>query len=322
MFCNLHYFIRGDSKLSLEKNNFNNYAAYFIMAALIFLVQLLALFLSQPMNDSGMQAFTNPNSAANSIYYFVFLLVFTLLLLIAMKKNLKWVIKLVLLFAVASTIYYVFIAILALIIPSSNLIFALSVILSVGFTILMYKYPEWYVIDIVGLIIAAGASAIFGISLSIVPVLILLILLAIYDAISVYKTKHMITLADGFMDLKLPILFIIPKKLNYSFINDTFDQDSDKERGAFLMGLGDAVIPTILVISSNLFLHQYNQVNLLGFSYPTLFTIIGIFIGYIALMIYVIKGKPQAGLPFLNTGAILGFFVGILIGGVPISSFI
>ena len=88
------------------------------------------------------------------------------------------------------------------------------------------------------------------------------------------------------------------------------------------MGLGDAVIPTILVISSNLFLHQYNQVNLLGFSYPTLFTIIGIFIGYIALMIYVIKGKPQAGLPFLNTGAILGFFVGILIGGVPISSFI
>jgi presenilin-like A22 family membrane protease len=30
------------------------------------------------------------------------------------------------------------------------------------------------------------------------------------------------------------------------------------------------------------------------------------------------KGKPQAGLPFLNTGAILGFFAGVLISGASI----
>jgi len=32
----------------------------------------------------------------------------------------------------------------------------------------------------------------------------------------------------------------------------------------------------------------------------------------------VIKGKPQAGLPFLNGGVILGYVAGSLVAGVPI----
>ena len=52
---------------------------------------------------------------------------------------------------------------------------------------------------------------IFGVSLGTVPVILLLVILAVYDAISVYKTKHMITLAEGVIDLKTPILFVIPK---------------------------------------------------------------------------------------------------------------
>ena len=73
-------------------------------------------------------------------------------------------------------------------------------------------------IDISGIIVGAGAIAIFGMSLGILLVIILLIVLAIYDAISVYKTKHMIDLADTVMDLKLPILLVIPKIKKYSLI--------------------------------------------------------------------------------------------------------
>lgn len=38
-------------------------------------------------------------------------------------------------------------------------------------------------------------------------------------------------------------------------------------------------------------------------------TIAGSLIGLILLMKIVMKGNPQAGLPLLNTGALLGFFI-------------
>ncbi|MFA0821725.1 MAG: presenilin family intramembrane aspartyl protease PSH [Methanomethylovorans sp.] len=303
--------------MSSEKSFLKNYAPILAMAGIILAVQFLALILAQPMDAEGMQAFENPDSTANSLYYIVIILVFTFFLLIALKKNLQWVIQLVILLAVASTIYYVFIALLSSVIDSSGMINAVSLSLSIGLTILLYKFPEWYVINTVGLIVGAGASAIFGISLSIVPVLVLLSLLAIYDAISVYKTKHMIDLAEGVMDLRLPILFIIPKKLSYSFIKDSFKKEEGEEREAFFMGLGDAVMPTILVVSANVFLAKYSPLQFFGISYPSIGAMIGTLVGYSALMVFVMKGKPQAGLPFLNTGVILGYAVGVLISGIP-----
>ncbi|MDK2948825.1 MAG: hypothetical protein PWQ63_1985 [Methanolobus sp.] len=186
-------------------------------------------------------------------------------------------------------------------------------------TVLLYKFPEWYIIDIVGLIIGAGASAIFGISLSILPVIVLLALLAVYDAISVYKTKHMIDLAEGVMDLHLPILFVIPKHLRYSFIEDSLKKEEGKEKEAFFMGLGDAIMPTILVVSANVFLVQKATIASIGFiSYPALGAMIGTVIGFMALSILVMKGKPQAGLPFLNSGVILGYLAGVLLSGAPL----
>jgi presenilin-like A22 family membrane protease len=303
--------------LSSEKSFLKDYAPIFAMAGIILAVQFLALILAQPMDAEGMQAFENPDSTANSLYYIVIILVFTFFLLIALKKNLQWIIQLVILLAVASTIYYVFIALLSSVTDSSGMVNIVSLSVSVGLTVLLYKFPEWYVINTVGLIVGAGASAIFGISLSIVPVLVLLSLLAIYDAISVYKTKHMIDLAEGVMDLRLPILFIIPKKLSYSFIKDTFKKEEGEERESFFMGLGDAVMPTILVVSANVFLAKYSPLQFFGVSYPSIGAIIGTLVGYSALMVFVMKGKPQAGLPFLNTGVILGYAVGVLISGIP-----
>jgi presenilin-like A22 family membrane protease len=127
----------------------------------------------------------------------------------------------------------------------------------------------------------------------------------------------MIDLAEGVMDLRLPILFIIPKKLKYSFIKDSFKKEEGEEREAFFMGLGDAVMPTILVVSANVFLAKYSPLQYFGISYPSIGAMIGTIIGYSALMVFVMKGKPQAGLPFLNTGVILGYAAGVMISGIP-----
>jgi len=188
---------------------------------------------------------------------------------------------------------------------NANLSFILALAMSFIVLIFLVKYPEWYIIDLSGFIIAAGATAIFGISLSIPLVIVLLVILAIYDAISVYKTKHMIDLADSVMYLRLPVLLVIPKRRGYSFIKnrERLKTKLGKKEGrdAFFMGLGDIVMPGILVISAYHFIPN-------GL-FIAIGVTIGILLGFTMLMIFVLKGKPQAGLPFLNSGAILGYII-------------
>lgn len=282
------------------------------MAGIILLVQIFAILLAMPMEVIDMRAFEDPTAATNSLYYIGVILVFTLILLVAIKKNMKWIIQLFIFFAVASTLYFVFYAFLTITSASAEVNNLVSMLMSLGLTVLLYKFPEWYVIDFIGLMIGAGASAIFGISLAVLPAILLLVALAVYDAISVYKTKHMLDLAEGVMDLKLPILFVIPKHLKYSFREETFNKE-DEEREAFFMGLGDAVMPTILVVSANTFIAHTGFI-----SYPAIGAMIGTIVGFFALSILVMKGKPQAGLPFLNSGVILGYVAGSLLAGTPL----
>jgi len=252
------------------------------------------------------------------------MLIFTAIILLIAKFWKKQIIQIIILGAIGYTSSYVFYPLFNLILPSSfnilipinessSIILSASVIISfilaLILVVILYKFPEWYVIDICGIIIGAGAIAIFGISLGILLVIILLICLAVYDAISVYKTKHMIDLADTVMDLKLPVLLVVPKIRKYSLIKETKrlkeKLEEGSERDAFFMGLGDIVMPGILVVSA------YNNINN---SLPiALSVIIGTLIGFIFLMNYVIKGKPQAGLPFLCGGAILGYIISSLV---------
>lgn len=282
------------------------------MAFMLLIVQLIAVALSEPFEKNEFKAFSNPEAASNAIIWIAIILIFTALIFVVIKMNKKWMIQAFILLTVVSTLYYVFFAVFSTFL-SLEINFFLTIALSVSLTTILYKFPEWYVIDITGIIIGAGAASIFGISLAIIPTLLLLILLAVYDYIAVYRTKHMIALAEGVMDLRLPILLVIPKRWDYSFLTEKFDKE---EREAFFMGLGDAVMPTILVISANTF---SSAIPLIGaVNLPALCAILGTFAGFSILMGLVIKGKPQAGLPFLNGGVILGYVAGSLLAGSPI----
>ncbi len=275
------------------------------MGLLMVTVEVLALLFGAPLDAAGIHAFEDPHAPENSLYYLGFILLFTLFILIIIKLNAKWLIQLIILGAVASTICYVLYPLLYGLTSFEMAVIA-SITIALAMTIILHLFPEWYVIDLVGIIVGAGAAAIFGISLSILPVILLLLLLAVYDAIAVYRTKHMITLAEGVMDLRLPILFIVPKRRDYSFRRETFKKE---ERDAFFMGLGDAVMPAILVASAYFFT---------GSLTPAVTTIIGSLAGFAALMSLVLKGKPQAVLTFLNTGAVIGYVAGALIAGISV----
>jgi len=211
----------------------------------------------------------------------------------------------------------------------------------------------------------AGAAGLFGITFGILPALILLVFLAIYDAISVYGTEHMLTLAEGVMDLNIPVVLVIPTTLSYSLLHDDFsgaadvhdendeheegepidgdesetadgnteeptdgdesetadgdDPDEDPSRDAFFIGLGDAVIPAVLVASAATFSPAPAlSVPVIGLNLPALLAMVGVVAGLLVLMSWVMKGRAHAGLPLLNGGAIGGYLIGSLLAGVPL----
>lgn len=279
------------------------------MPFLLLAVEIGAILLSLPVQATGIVAFEDPSSVANPIWFIAILLVFTAILLVLIKYDMKKVIAAVIGISIFLTFVYIFMALVFDVMGPTDPATVVVLVISVLATVLLYKYPEWYVIDALGVLIGAGVAAIFGASLDVIPVLILLILLAIYDAISVYKTRHMITLAEGVIDQKTPILFVIPKRKDYSFIKEGIGKIGDGgERAAFIIGMGDMIMPAILVVSANVFIKGWKLCGLINL--PALGGIIGSLAGLAVLLYFVMSGKPQAGLPPLCGGTILGFLAG------------
>jgi presenilin-like A22 family membrane protease len=274
---------------------------FFVMA-----VQILALAITPAISASGNRVFEDPTSIANPFAYMLLILVFTGLLLLAMKLKRGWIISGFILLSIAVSIYYVMVAVMS---PLLALVPTLAIML------LLHFYPEWYIIDAFGILVCAGISSLFGVSMTVLPALLLLGVLAVYDAISVYKTRHMISLAEGAIKMKAPLLFVVPKSRDYSFrIDQEISNSSEetKKRGAYFLGLGDAIIPTILVISASWSLPAG---GFYGLSLPVLGAMLGTYLGFLLLMTTT-RDRPQAGLPFLNSGVVLGFLVGCLAAGV------
>jgi presenilin-like A22 family membrane protease len=289
--------------------NYKNIIPFLVMPLFLIVVEIGAILLSLPVQAAGLTAFDNPDSVANPLIFMAILLIFTGFLLLLIKYDLKKVITAVIGVSLFLTFCYIFYALVTMVMGATDAALVVMLILSVVATIILYKYPEWYVIDLLGLLIAAGVGSIFGVSLNVIPVVALLLILALYDAISVYKTKHMITLAEGVIDLKTPILFVIPKRRGYSFIRDGIEKiEKGTERSAFIMGMGDLIMPTVLVVSANVFLKGWRLFGVVNI--PALGAIVGSFAGLGILLYFVASGRPQAGLPPLNGGTILGFLVG------------
>jgi len=177
--------------------------------------------------------------------------------------------------------------------------------------------PQWYVVDAVGFLAAGSLIALLGISFGILPSFILLIALAVYDAIAVYRTKHMISLADVVTELKLPILMVMPASPEFDYTRQgrLSDQRAKpvEEREALFMGLGDVVIPGTLVASSFVWLPTTPIFGVGGNLWVALSVLAGALVGFALLMRLVARGNPQAGLPLLNGGALVGYVAGYLL---------
>ncbi|WP_136715362.1 presenilin family intramembrane aspartyl protease PSH [Halorientalis salina] len=325
------------------------------IGVIFLLVQLGSLALVEPFQQAGYQAVEDPQDPTNSLVYVAAILVMTVFMLLVFRYDVELLIRALIVFASVYLSWYVFSVVVPPVATYQGVnVLAVAAALALG--IALYAYPEWYVIDASGIVMGAGAAGLFGISFGLLPALILLTVLAVYDAISVYGTEHMLTLASGVMDLKVPVVLVVPLTLSYSFLSsDTPDptddgdgaaanggedlaetdehDESDEEsaaddieadpmdRDALFIGLGDAVIPTVLVASAAFFSPESVPslgVPGLALTLPALMAMIGTLVGLAVLLRMVLKGRAHAGLPLLNGGAITGYLIGALASGIPL----
>jgi len=304
------------------------YASIAAMGAILVGSQVIAILLAPLFLTGGFQAFPNPSDVTNTAVYIVLILAFTGVILLLVRFRHQNVAKYVILASIFVTL--AFILLLPLYVGLyyatgqpvddnqlaflANLSTLLSFLIAGGLIYLLVKFPEWYVVDAIGIVTAAGVTAILGISFGILPAVLLLVALAIYDAWAVYRTKHMVTLADELTSQRLPILLVIPKKAGYSFREQKSLKEqvaSGEEREAMFVGLGDLIIPGILSVSAFTFLGPLSgsSAGLPGSLLVAIGSVIGSLGGFLVLMRFVLKGNPQAGLPLLNGGALLGFLI-------------
>ena len=308
---------------------------------------LFGVFIQPFYNFEEMRAFGEEGTteAGNILFELFMIFLFTIAVIWLARKGKEVVIKAIVFLALGYSLLLAIMPVIAILdyvlgLNSGSALFSLICLgIAGGMMYTLHRYPEWYVVNTVGVLVGSGVIVMLGIAF--VPVLIILfmVLAAIYDHWAVNGSKHMLELADTMIDLKLPVLLVAPKDTSYTFLKQDGDiregteprpqsppeevemgMTKPKQRDALFMGLGDVIFPGMLVISSITFLPEIGPVVFdfwgdpskpvhLGPMMVGMGTLLGGLLGYAALMTQVARGKPQAGLPLLNGGSILGYLL-------------
>jgi len=214
------------------------------LVILFLITQVIGMYTAYALTDAGVSAqlaTDNPEDIENSLYLFVYILVFTGVLLAVIyfvKGRLQYLVfkafeslaifgtSLIVLSALADIPLFFFAGI-------ENAVSWLVLLLSVGLVALRNIFPQQlWMRNMTSVIAVAGAGSLIGVSLGVVPIVIFIVLLAVYDLIAVFRTKHMVTLAKAITEKNLSFTYAMPVKEH-----------------KFEMGTGDMVVPLAVAAS-------------------------------------------------------------------------
>lgn len=151
-----------------------------------------------------------------------------------------------------------------------------------------------------------GAGAILGVSLGILPVVIFVIFLSIYDFISVFITKHMVYIAKEIVKTPTAFTAAIPTKFKKAVLfSEPGGKKVKKKIHIFQLGGGDIAIPLVFAVSV---LSSFDI-------YHSLFVVVGAAISLSFLIYYVLNrpGRVLPALPWISSGMIASFLISLLV---------
>ncbi|MGZ7207989.1 MAG: presenilin family intramembrane aspartyl protease, partial [Halobacteriota archaeon] len=122
----------------------------FAMGLFIVAIQLIGLLLASPFQTSNLRAFDNPESIFNPFYYIALVLAFTGFLLLIIRLGRRWILQVIMGVVIISTLYFVY---SSLLVSIADIGWLIAVAATAMTAFLLFYYPEWYVIDLVGILI-------------------------------------------------------------------------------------------------------------------------------------------------------------------------
>ena len=181
---------------------------------------------------------------------------------------------------------------------------AIALILALILALWKVLRPNIYIHNLTELFIYGGLAAIFVPVLSIFSVSILMILIAIYDMIAVWKTKHMIKLAKFQASSKTFAGLLIPYSLKKPKPKKGVSKKIIVPVRTAILGGGDIGFPLlfagVILKISNSFLNAF---------------IISIFAALALMFLFIIaeKKKFYPAMPFIAVGCFVGYLVTLII---------
>ncbi|MFA6049155.1 MAG: presenilin family intramembrane aspartyl protease [Candidatus Micrarchaeia archaeon] len=217
----------------------------FLMLASFALVQLLALVLGAIFVGQQLSLVENPADPGNSIGFFVYIVATALVLLLVLKfykgKKLFFILELLLYFTAIQ------IALEALL---SGIAYGGAIAMIAG--ILAAAVRVFYPQARNGLLLASAAvvGAVLGSSLDLFPAALLAVLLAGYDFIAVFVTKHMVTLAEELEGREAAFSVMFGEPAAKKLPQKRSAAGAGKKVSVIELGTGDLVIPCMLAVSA------------------------------------------------------------------------
>lgn len=232
------------------------------------------------------------------------ILIGTVFLLFLIKHNLTWIWKVWFLIAVTMALTVAFGAFIP---------YSIALFLALIFALWKIFQPNLWVQNITELFIYGGIAAIFVPIFNVLSVVILMILIAIYDAYAVWKSKHMITLAKSqskanvFAGLLIPYNFKNDKaKISHKICKSNVETNikqkqklklKQKAKGRVAMlGGGDIAFP---IIFAGVILKEFGLWQSLIIPFFTL-------AGLITLLLIGKEKKFYPAMPFISAGCLIG----------------
>ena len=264
-------------------------------------IQAIAIGVAEPVVE-------NPENIGNSFMLFFYILVGTGMMIL-MIKYIKFFIRIIEAVAVltASYItigfllpnYFSIFYIIFLDVP----IFLVPAMLATILTIWKIFRPSILNQNIAVISTVSGVGALLGASLGILPVLVFMIILSIYDFVSVFITKHMVYMAKALTERPTAFTAAVPHTLKGYKVSKS---GMGKKIHVFQLGAGDILIPLLFSVSV---LKTFSLTN-------SIFVIFGSAIALGLLISYVMKrpGKALPALPFVSLGGMAGLLLSFLIG--------
>jgi presenilin-like A22 family membrane protease len=241
------------------------------IVAMFLLAQLIGLFVGvQLVGNKAVYSTLNvtpnqqPEDVWNSVFFILYVLVVAVIVVVIIKyfrwaSNLLRGLELLTIFVTSSVVFGVTLAYFN--IPNA---FGISIVLAAFLVILKFLYPN--IRNATAIISSSGVGALFGFSFGIVPTLLFVILISLYDFISVFVTRH--------MDLSFSIA-----SREKRYVREKGKRK--EEEFAIELGSGDIAIPLMIAVSA------YSSFTIID----SLAVVLGSTLGLIVVLYYVTRKR-------------------------------